>query len=187
MGALDEESSALDEDSSAPDDNSSPTSSPIPSGLERSAIINNVTGEAWKMYKYSLYYFSVTANWVAVPQSGNWPVVLDEYSCNNVLCSGGTRLYGRTDSGTVVTSTDKGYSWTIGSPDLDAKVLTFLAHHEFSVPITTIDGLGSDVWWLTEKHLCVLSNRLTSQSKPLKYCVSWWCDCLDEEDWNAPL
>jgi hypothetical protein len=163
------------------------TSELISSGLERSAIINSVTGEAWKMYKYSLYYFSVAANWVAVPQSDNWPAVLDEYSCQNAMCSGGTRLFGRTASGAVVTSTDKGHSWTVGDPELDEKEQSFLAHHYYTLPITTIDGLASDVWWLTENHLCVLSNRLTSQSKPLEYCVSWWCDCLDEDDWNAPL
>lgn len=156
----------------------------IPSGLDRSAVVNSVTGEAWRMYRSSLYYFTVTANWVPLPPSEVWPVVLDSFSCDNAACSSVTHLVGRTELGVSVISNDKGSSWHPSGIVIGDKEVSFSAHHSSGI---VIDGLGRDVWWLTEKHLCVLSNRLVTESKPLEYCVSWWCDCIDEGDWNSQL
>lgn len=155
----------------------------VPSGLERSVVINSVTGEAWRMYKRLLYYFTVTSNWVALPASEElWPVVLDLFTCDNEACTGGTVLCGRTVTGLSIISTDKGISWNSAtSSSVTDKAQSFDAHHNFNSTISFITGLGSDVWWLTEKHLCVLSNRLASQSKPLEYCVTWWCDCAPSD------
>jgi hypothetical protein len=111
--------------------------------------------------------------------------------CLKSICYGAdgeVTLMGKTSQGIQLISSDSGHSWisdtgdSFGSLDCDS---VGYAHkqisnespsekgNDHSVPDDSLDGSGSDQFWLTNEELCVWSDRNTKI-----YCSKWWCDCV---------
>lgn len=174
--------------------------------VSRSFGVSRNSGHAMMCAFGKCAYFSNTGSggryngfsWVGLPVDNQHPVVVKGWTDEPV----GPVFFGKTSDCTNIQSSNRGQSWssTTNVPVFSAYTPDFSTQSthpgEFSLfsvfaqptrlppsttPTNTINGRGSDIWWLTPDEVC-LSTLVNGHV--VTCCTVWICDCLD---WNAWL
>lgn len=159
-----------------------------------SVIVSLATGSVIKCFQGMCEWSPNGFTWEGLPSH-----VDSTPYCLTAITNDYSTIWGWTAAGIKVFSNDFGQTWTRGVYTAEEKDGFRNAHivpytggsvgvkgNSHSVPDSPLvfAGLGDDKWWFSDIELCVWSNRLTS-GKAMIYCVQWWCECLDFDEWAA--
>jgi len=159
-----------------------------------SVIVSPATGRVIKCFEGMCEWSPNGFTWEGLPTHVDYTPY-----CLTAISGDFSTIWGWTAVGTKIFSNDFGQSWRSGVYTADEKEVFNYAHvdpylggsvgikgNSHSVPDSDLvfTGFGEDKWWFTDVELCVSSNRLTS-GKAMIYCVQWWCECLDIDQWGA--
>jgi hypothetical protein len=152
---------------------------------EKSIVIDPVTGHA--IYCYTGFCTS----WVSVTSQRG--LTLGTNPCDTPYCvtavdrepvddqPDDVAWYGLTECGTGLVSRNAGRNWELVTVLDDDHCLNSMdCAKEILVDEQTAE-YDNLIWSWSTEEICLESASI--DMKPLKYCVKWFCDCIDAEIW----